>query len=77
MLIKLPKRFFDDHADRELPTPEVVSETARYYVVDRADPALPELLSDADYYSDGVDCCERGLVRSAIATATAIRAALA
>lgn len=56
-LIKLPKRFFNDHYDRDLPTPEIVSETARHYIVDRDDPAIPELLNDAEFYAspDGPD----------------------
>lgn len=71
-LIRLPKVFFEDHAARELPTPAVIRENARYVYVKRDDEALPELLSDARYYSDGLDMVERGIVMSARATVRAL-----
>ena len=52
-LIKLPKRFFRDHVERDLPTPQVISETAQHFIVDRDDPAMPELLDDAKHYATG------------------------
>jgi len=70
--IKLPKSFFDDHAARELPTPEVIRETRAHYIVSKDDLALPELLSDARYYSDGLDMAPRGIVVSARATVRAL-----
>jgi hypothetical protein len=71
-LIKLPKRFFDDHAERGLPTPDVIREYARSYAVSINDPELSELLSDAEHYADAVDQAERGLITSARATRRAI-----
>lgn len=74
-LIKLPKRFFDDHAERGLPTPEVIREYAHSYAVSINDPELSELLSDAEDYADAVDQAERGLITSARATRRAIKMA--
>lgn len=52
-LIRLPSMFWNDHADRALPTPEAVPPSnKRALWVRRDDPALPELLSDARYYAD-------------------------
>ena len=51
-LIKIPKRFLDDHAERDLDTPEVVRHTKTHYWIKGDDPAIPELLSDADWYTD-------------------------
>ena len=75
-LIRIPKGFYQDHADRDLPTPEVVRCTSRHLYVRSDDPALPELLNDAEYYSDphgpwaGI-----GLRSSALATVRAIASA--
>ena len=74
-LIKLPKRFFDDHAERGLPTPEVIREYSNNYAVSINDPELSELLSDAEHYADAVDQAERGLITSARATCRAIKIA--
>lgn len=74
-LIKLPKRFFDDHAERGLPTPEVIRDYAHSYAISINDPALTELLEDAEHYVDGVDQAERGLIMSAKATCRAIKLA--
>lgn len=52
MLIKLPKRFFEDHKERDLDTPTVVKENSRNVWVDASDPHLAELKEDAQYYSD-------------------------
>ncbi len=72
-LIKIPKRFFDDHCDRDLDTPIIIKQTARHYWIDKNDLAIGELKSDAEYYvtmgklggfSNGLS----GLVHSASAT---------
>lgn len=75
-LIRIPHRFFNDHRDRDLPTPEVVRWTNRHLYIRLDDPATPELLNDAEYYADpwGPDG-GIGLRSSAKATAKAIRAA--
>jgi len=76
-LIKLPRRFFDDHAERDLDTPKVIKSTRRHYFVASDDPALPELTDDAEYYAGSGAYMEfhmQGLIRSATATANAIYA---
>lgn len=56
--IRIPRRFFDDHSERELPTPVIVRQTARHVWIHAEDSALPELLNDAQYYADkfGPEC---------------------
>ena len=71
-MIRIPKRFYDDHAERDLESPAILKETARHYWI-AADQHLAELLSDADFYSDREHFPGYlGLVTSAIATARAI-----
>lgn len=50
--LTLPRMFVDDHMARECPTPAFVRESARYVWVRSDDADLPELLSDAEHYSD-------------------------
>jgi len=50
--IKIPRRFYDDHADRSLPSPEIVHHNKTHYWIRRDDPAMGELRSDAEYYAD-------------------------
>jgi phenylpropionate dioxygenase-like ring-hydroxylating dioxygenase large terminal subunit len=76
-LVKLPTRFYVDHMERDLDTPVAVKESARHVWVSLDDPALPELLSDAEHYA-APGMFEReyfGLVSSARATVKAIKAA--
>ena len=49
-LIKIPQGFYDDHKERDLPSPEIVKETKTHYWIKADDPDIPELISDADYY---------------------------
>jgi hypothetical protein len=77
-LIKLPKCFFVDHSERDLDTPVVIKETADHVMVSADDPALPELLSDAEFYAESSSYMGKqyfGLCMSARATARAIKAA--
>lgn len=78
-LIKLPSRFFVDHMERDLDTPVVVKETQTHVWVNLDDPAMAELESDAEYYSDhtGFDRAYFGLCASARATLNAIKKARA
>lgn len=62
--IRIPKRFLDDHEERELPTPDYRSWRGGY-VIDTDDPHFAELMDDAKYYCDDVDQCEPGLKRAA------------
>ena len=50
-LIKIPTKFFDDHEDRDLDTPEVVKFTQKNYWIKADDPHIGELYEDADYYA--------------------------
>lgn len=78
-LIRIPKVFYDDHADRELPAPPVIRETNRHYFIDNEHPDIFELENDAAHYSDattwggGIEL--GGFERSARATLNAIREA--
>ncbi len=72
-LIKIPKRFFDDHRERDLDTPRVMKATRSNYWISKNDPAISELISDAEYYVEmgelgAFDKWMFGLVRSATAT---------
>lgn len=79
-MVRVPWRFFTDHEERGLDTPEVVRKTTAGAWVRLDDPALPELLNDAEHYADstgGPDMAPLGVVASARATVRAIRAAMA
>lgn len=78
-LVRLPWRFFVDHDERALPTPEIVRSTKAHAFVSVDDPALSELLDDARHYAHpyGPDNCPLGIIASAKATVKAIEAALA
>ena len=49
-LIKIPQRFYDDHKERDLESPEIVKETKTHYWIKADDPDIAELKSDAHYY---------------------------
>jgi hypothetical protein len=75
--VRIPKIFYNDHRDRDLPSPVVVNESKSHYWIDASDPDISELLSDATYYSTSVGWSEqwdsiRGLVYSARATVKAL-----
>ena len=55
LYIRIPKMFFDDHQSRDLDTPIVYRETGKHYYIKRDDPALLELIDDANYYADTFD----------------------
>ncbi len=76
--IRIPRRFYDDHCERDLPAPSIIKTTKAHYWIDAHSESLAELLSDAEYYEDSAQHMERemiGIIRSAAATASAIRAA--
>lgn len=74
--INLPRRFYWDHLERDLPTPEILQSNRAHIVVDAADPAMAEYLDDAEHYATGsMDMLPPGLRASAIATVAAIRKA--
>lgn len=78
MLVRIPKRFLDDHAERDLDTPKIERSTSTHYWVNTEDPALDELVSDAEHYAEGgvstIDFPHLlGIVASAKATLRALR----
>ena len=80
-LTRIPKRFFDDHFERGLPTPPVVKSTSMHYWIDVTDPSVPDLLDDADFYRTEMTNgyaygTGLGLQRSADATYNAIQKGL-
>jgi hypothetical protein len=74
LLYSIPKRFYDDHVERDLPAPPVLYTTARLYVIAGDDPTLAELLDDARFYADadGPDEQPRGLKTAARALLHAV-----
>ena len=50
-LVRLPWAFFQDHQDRDLPTPDPVRWNQKSVWVSLDDPNLDELLDDARYYA--------------------------
>jgi hypothetical protein len=77
MFIDLPVTFYSDRAERDLPVPKIVKRKGRTLKVAANDPALTDMLSDAEYYSDIVrnsgDTAYLGLQSSARATVKAIK----
>jgi len=69
--IKLPKVFFTDHKKRGCPSPKIIDETEKHFIVSASDAGLYDLLSDAKHYR-GSSEYDFGLVSSARATAKAI-----
>ena len=51
-IIKIPQGFYNDHCERDLPTPEIVKSTKQHYWINTEDPNFAELISDARHYSD-------------------------
>lgn len=76
-LVRVPRRFLSDHAERGLPTPTIYRFTKSHFWIATDDPHVGELLNDAEHYSDGVDAeyCPTGLIPSAKRTAAILRAA--
>jgi hypothetical protein len=73
--IKIPDRFYIDHMERALPTPEDVGTFKNHALIRADDPCIRELLSDAEHYAhpSGPDAAPRGVIASAKATVRAIR----
>ena len=73
-LFKIPRLFYNDHVERDLPAPTVIRENKTHYWISLDGKHIDEFLSDADYYSsyEGMGKEYYGIVASARAT---IRAA--
>jgi hypothetical protein len=75
-LVRIPKRFFVDHIERDLPSPEIVKETRSHYFISRDDENLDELISDAEHYADKhATDCEAWLRTAAAALLAALEGA--
>lgn len=76
-LIALPRTFWNDRKERDLPMPKAIGWSKTQVTVDVADPVLADYLEDAKYYSDIVsmsgDKAYMGLQSSARATVKKIR----
>ena len=75
--LELPARFYDDHADRDLPAGTLLKRLHKRVIVELDAAAYGELLNDADHYSDNQHFADPhlfGLTRSAAATAARLRA---
>jgi hypothetical protein len=72
--IRIPTRFFNDHSERDLPTPQIIGHKSGGYLICSDDPALPELIDDAKYYADvnGPDAAPAGLKGAAKALLKAL-----
>jgi hypothetical protein len=72
-LIRLPWKFYIDHFERGLPTPDDVKSTDRHVYVSADDPHLNSLWADAEFYAHkfGPDLCP-SIKASAKATLAAI-----
>lgn len=72
--VRLPRRFYDDHVDRELSAGVEQRRLARQVEVVLDQASFDELRSDADHYatSPGFDPSLRGLIASARATVAAL-----
>ena len=73
MNITLPARFWNDHAERGLPSGQYVRKQGTYVVVNVTKEELAEILSDAQYYGWDVDCAPHSLIRSARTTCEFIK----
>lgn len=72
-LIRIPWKFYIDHYERGLPTPNDVKSTDRHVYISADDPHLNSLWSDAEFYAHkfGPDLCP-SIKASAKATLAAI-----
>jgi hypothetical protein len=71
---RIPKRFFDDHEERALPSPDIIKQNkTAYWIVDEGE-GYDELLDDAKYYADsyGPDDNCGNIKRAAIALLKAV-----
>ena len=87
-VVSIPRRFYDDHVDRNLPAPPVLTDaelihwgsrvgtTKRQYRIDADHPDAAELLNDAEHCAHQINWnVYRGLIMSARATIKALKEA--
>ena len=82
--IKITKRFYQDHVERDLDAPPIIRQTQSHIWIDANSQHVGELLADADFYADpntfgGSQFASdsHGLIKSAKATKRAIELHLA
>jgi hypothetical protein len=77
-LIRIPWKFYLDHYERGLPTPDDLRTTKSHVYISANDPHLNSLLADAKFYAHkfGPDLCP-SIKTSAAATMSAINKHLA
>jgi len=51
-LVRVPRRFYDDHEWRDLPVPPAIRRTAHHVWIELDHPDMGELVNDAEYYAD-------------------------
>ena len=73
--VKIPKKFYVDHIERDCEPGTIIKETKKHYTMELIETAYYDLKSDSDYYSDcgesmGFDM--QWLISSARATHQAI-----
>lgn len=75
-LIAVPATFFDDHADRDLPTPDEVRRAGHRVFIRANDPSIHSLRRDAAFYADpacmDASDCPAAIIRSARRTLVAL-----
>ena len=49
--VRIPRRFYEDHEWRDLPTPPAVRGTVHHVWIDPSHPDTTELANDAAYYA--------------------------
>lgn len=59
--LTLPRKFYEDHVERELPHGYVIAAHKYTVVVMMTRAEITELLSDADYYADAGIAAEMGM----------------
>lgn len=77
-LVRVPKLFYWDHVERDLPSPPVMRYTVHHVWIEIDHPDLPELLDDAEYYAhpygpDIEDSGSRNLANSAKKTVSSLK----
>lgn len=75
-VLAVPAKFYDDHAERELPAPAEVRRAGSRVYIRADDPEIESLRSDAAFYADpscmDAECCPRGIIESAKRTLAAL-----
>lgn len=75
-VLAVPATFYDDHAERDLPTPVEVRRAGSRVYIRADDPAIESLRRDAAFYADprcmDASYCPRSIIESAKRTLSAL-----